>query len=62
MSMPGYQCSRDIKDDVLTEALHLSLVPDEVSALGGLHEHVLEQLLPILVYVLELIGCGHECV
>ena len=60
MSMQGCQCSRDIDDDVLTEALHLSLVPDEVSALRRLHEHVLEQLLPILVYVLQLVRCGHE--
>ena len=60
MSMPGSQCSRDIEDNVLTEALHLSLVPDEVSALRRLHEHVLEQLLPILVHVLQLVRRGHE--
>ena len=60
MSMPGYQCSRDIEDDVLTEALHLSLVPDEVGTFRCLHEHVLEQLLPIFVHILQLVRCSHE--
>ena len=45
-----------------TEVLDLSLVPDEVGALGRLQQHVLKQLLPIFVYSIEVLDFDHECI